>query len=771
MLHTATAGITRNHADIRFRLAIRRQEAMQYLGDGIKAGWVVLMGIALIWLLLSATSARAAGLLIADNGLGGVLEIEEHEARVTINNGVAITEVTQVFRNTENRQVEALYTFPVPKAASVANFSMWINGKEMTGEVLEKKRAREIYNTYKQQRRDPGLLEQTDYKTFEMRIFPIGPNAAQKVRIVIYQELDFDHDWGAYVYPLATVARKNIDQRVKGKFTFNLDVKSEIPIVKMESPSHSSKIAVAPHSENYYQASLEAVGGDLSRDLVVAYNISRPRTGIDMIVSKQSREDGYFRLTLTAGEELKAIGGGAGKDYLFILDVSGSMDRDGKLQTSRNSVGAFIKALGKEDRFEVMTFNIQPAMLFSQLAAVSEDNSKRALEFLDSQQARGGTLLKPALEAAWRYGEKDREMIVVILSDGMSEPQERVALLEMAKKKPAYSRIFCIGIGNEVNRPLLQQLAEDAGGLAAFISQGDDFGRQAAALRRKLMRPVAGNLNLKFEGIEVYDLEPQTMPNLFYGAPVSVYGRYKRDGKATVTLQGTIGGNTLNKALELQFPASDAANPEIERMWAWNKTQRLLKEADKTGSRDSVIDEIVRLGEGYSIVTEYTSFLVLENDAEYSRWKIERRNALRVERDRTAQDRLRKQFEEMRMKALANLGPAPRPVGAAAKDGQRLAMANPLNAPEIITSDIPMPQGVPTAPNPQNTSSQNPNAQPQSAPNPPAPAPASRPSRGVNIDLPSFGGGGGGAPDPLSALLALILGGAGWMNLRRKRQN
>src|SRR6266481_6638049 len=139
--------------------------------------------------------AGAAGLLIADGGFGGVLEVKEHDVQVTINNGIAVTKVTQIFHNTESRPLEALYSFPVPKGASVANFSMWINGKEMVGEVLEKKRAREIYQSYKQTRRDPGLLEQNDFKTFEMRIFPIAANADQKVQITYYQEMDLDHDW------------------------------------------------------------------------------------------------------------------------------------------------------------------------------------------------------------------------------------------------------------------------------------------------------------------------------------------------------------------------------------------------------------------------------------------------------------------------------------------------------------------------------------------------------------------------------------------------
>src|SRR4051812_11285726 len=154
--------------------------------------------------LSSAPQAGAAGLLISQSGMGGQLELREHEVHVSVNNGIAITRVTEVFHNLESRQVEALYTFPVPNGAPVANFSMWINGKEMVGEVLEKEKARQIYQSYRQQKRDPGLLEQTDYRTFEMRVFPIAAGADQKVQITYYQELEVDHDWATYVYPLAT---------------------------------------------------------------------------------------------------------------------------------------------------------------------------------------------------------------------------------------------------------------------------------------------------------------------------------------------------------------------------------------------------------------------------------------------------------------------------------------------------------------------------------------------------------------------------------------
>ena len=189
-------------------------------GDCKIVGLFLVLGL----LVMPADWARAAGLLIADGGFGGQLEIQQHDVAVTINNGIAVTEIEQIFVNTEDRVVEALYMFPVPKGASVANFSMWINGKEMIGEVVEKGRARQIYESYKSTRVDPGLLEQVDYKTFEMRIFPIAAGAQQRLRLSYYQELDFDHDRATYVYPLSTMSRRAVTQRTTGRFSLTMRV-------------------------------------------------------------------------------------------------------------------------------------------------------------------------------------------------------------------------------------------------------------------------------------------------------------------------------------------------------------------------------------------------------------------------------------------------------------------------------------------------------------------------------------------------------------------
>jgi Ca-activated chloride channel homolog len=692
----------------------------------------------------STSEADASGMLIADGGFGGVLMIEEHSANVTINNGIAVTEVNQVFRNTENRQVEALYLFPVPKNASVANFSMWINGKEMVGEVLEKKRAREIYNSYKRKRRDPGLLEQVDYKNFEMRIFPIEPQAEQRVQITYYQELDYDHDWASYVYPLATAPRPGINSRTEGKFALTMQIKSEVPLLEIESSSHPDDFVFVKHTDKYYEASLETDGGDLNRDLVLAYHASRPQTGLDLVTSMPPNEDGYFQLTLTAGEELEKQD--LGMDYVFVLDISGSMVHDGKLRISRESIGAFISELGPKDQFEVITFNMAADSLFGSLQPTTPENQFQATQLLQRQQGRGGTRLRPAMKAAYSYGDPDRPLNVVILSDGMTEQDEQAELLSLIDERPAQARVFCIGVGNEVNRPLLSQLAEGAGGLAAFLSRGDNFERQAQSFRRKLMRPAAANLKISIDGADVYDVEPKELPDLYHGMPLRIYGRYRRAGKSSVNVSAEINGSPFMESVQMEFPKTDSGNPEIERMWASRKVARLLKEADRSGSRGGVTDEIVRLGETYSIVTEYTSFLVLENDAEYKRWKIERRNLQRIGRDRKSQQEVESQLAQLREQAMTNLGP-------------KLA-----DAEERVTEPVSRD----SSPRPNTSRPQNSNRPP--AQNPSRPANNPTPPRNRDLSFGGGGGGGGGAIDPITGVLGMLLAGCGYAARRRKEE-
>ncbi len=676
-------------------------------------------------MMLETQSARGAGLLIADNGNGGILDITDHSVHVSIHDGVAITEVTQVFKNNENRQVEALYTFPVPRDASVSNFSMWIGGKEMIGEVIEKQRAREIYDSYRRAKRDPGLLEQTDYRTFEMHVFPIAPLAEQKVRITYYQQLEIDDDWATYTYPLQSNTRHAVNSRVSGNFSFDLEARSEIPIAELQSPSHAKHLHVVCHDEHFDEAKITTFGADLNRDVVVNFRLARPRSGIDMIASRDGGEDGYFCLTLATGQDLPAKA--EGMDYVFLLDVSGSMNDDSKLDLARSSVEAFVRTLGPDDRFELLAFNAAPTALFGHLMAADDANQKRGSEFLASREAHGGTLLGPAIVAAYQYADKARPLNVVILSDGLTEQEERPALAQLIEQRPINSRVFCVGIGNDIDRDMLQQLADESGGMCAFVSEQADFSRQAEAFHRKLIRPAMTDLKFDFSGVKVYDMEPPMPADLYRGSPLRIYGRYQASGSGQLTFHAKLGDQSIDQAVALDFPSADDSNPQIERMWAWRKLNRLLN--GQVGSSDATIDAAVRLGEAYSIASEYTSFIVLENDAEYAKWKIAQRNAFRLTRDRDAEQSVTTQLLGLRKKLASEIAPvsAVSTLPQTPLDPASPAAAAP-EAKETITPQIPRGN-----------------------------------SSDINVGAP---GAGGGAIDPLSGLLVVLLIGAGLLRVR-----
>jgi Ca-activated chloride channel family protein len=293
-------------------------------------------------------------------------------------------------------------------------------------------------------------------------------------------------------------------------------------------------------------------------------------------------------------------------------------------------------------------------------------------------------------------------------------------------------------VGNEVNRPLLDQLATETGGLAAFISANDNFEQQAEAFRRKLTRPAATNLQVKFEGAEVYDLEPQTLPSLFYGQPVRLFGRYKGHGPVKLQLSAEVLGSPLVQTTEVTLPDQEAGNPEIERMWAWRRVNRLMAEGRRDGSQANV-GEIVRLCEGFSIANEHASFIVLENDAEYQRWKVDRRNATRIGRDRAAQTAVRERLEELRRQTAAKIGPRP---------AEAIATAAGPQAP----SDLARQDATSSATRPATDFSPSTSV-----------APAPRGGGGG-------GGGGGGAIDPVTVLVAGGLAGLGWACRKRKEK-
>ncbi|WP_292953811.1 VIT domain-containing protein, partial [Neptuniibacter sp. UBA847] len=213
--------------------------------SGYKHFLGVSLSIGLGVMLLDSPAVEAAGLLKPSNSTYSELSIKEHHVNVVIEDMYATTTVEQIFHNPNPQDLEAIYSFPVPAKAAVGEFSYWIDGMPVTGEVVEKKQARQIYEQEKQQGRETALVEKDSYKTFDISVFPVKANQDVKIRLVYLQNTQTDTGIGRYVYPLEdggvdqeALSFWDRNETVEEQFSFNVKLRTSYPVDGLRMPKH-----------------------------------------------------------------------------------------------------------------------------------------------------------------------------------------------------------------------------------------------------------------------------------------------------------------------------------------------------------------------------------------------------------------------------------------------------------------------------------------------------------------------------------------------------
>jgi Ca-activated chloride channel family protein len=366
---------------------------------------------------------------------------------------------------------------------------------------------------------------------------------------------------------------------------------------------------------------------------VFTYRLDTKQDALNLLTYKKPGEDGYFLLLATASDGRVAE---EPVNYTFVIDVSGSMRRGRKIDIAAEGIVRFLKASNGEDRFNCLTFNVTPDLMSPDCMVNRGDNHDRLKRYLGSFKGVGGTDLYPALELALSLKDTGRENAVVIFSDGglndLDEKHGRfLKLLEGTDVK-----VFGIAIGNDANVPLLQAVADATAGFFTQISTEEDFEERGAVIRNAMSREPWTDIRLDVDGVAIGRPAPSQIPVLYPGGQLAVYGRYSAGGSARVSLKGKLDGKTVRLRKDFMFDGENRLNPELARMWALRRVEDLMQGIRARGEDGPSVNEIVRLGEGHSIVTRYTSFIVLETDQMFKDAGISRRNHALLEEERQA---------------------------------------------------------------------------------------------------------------------------------------
>ena len=522
--------------------------------------------------------------------------------QVAVAGRVARVTVEEWFRNAGALLDEGNYLYPLPGEAVFSDFSLWQGDRELKGEPMDAAQARAIYEEIVRRKRDPALIELAGHGLLRARVFPIGPGETRKITLRYTQMLDRVGDAWRFRYTAGTGAG------AAASSSFRMQVDSAARFGDPYSPTHRLN---TNRSDNGIELTLAETTprGDLELFLPLARNL----VGMSLVTSQPLGEDGFFMLLLAPG---RAETQGVRRDLVAVLDVSGSMSGD-KLDQAKAALVQLLGTLRSGDRFRVVTFGSGVRRYAAGWTDVSADNVRAAQDWVRRLDTDGGTNIAAALTEAFAEPPTEGRLgVVVFLTDGMATVgetnPERIA--DQAERGRGSFRVFAFGIGYDVNTYLLDRLTERARGVTEYIRPGGDIEQTVASLASKIASPVLTDLALRADGVELYDLQPQGLPDLFAGDELVVFGRYRGAGREerSVTVIARRGGHEERFSTAARFGNEQSGADYIQQLWAARKAGALSSEIRLHGPNPEIVSELKQLALRYGILTEYTSYLVQE---------------------------------------------------------------------------------------------------------------------------------------------------------------
>jgi len=523
--------------------------------------------------------------------------------------------------------------FPIPKGAHIDKFSMEIGGKTVDAELLPADKARGIYEDIVRKLRDPALLEYAGQDVFKVRIFPIEPRAKKRVSLAYSQLLRADSGLIGYSYPLNT---EKFSAKPIPDVSLKVEVATKRPLKSIYSPSHS--VEIKRHGANKATLGFEARNLKPDTDFQIYFAPETDEIGVNLMTYRTGADDGYFLLLASPGIDTKDQRVLA-KDVAFVLDTSGSMAGK-KLEQAKKALLFCVENLNEDDRFEIIRFSTETEPLFDKLTAASKENRSRANEFIKDLKPIGGTAIDDALQKALslRSGssrredsqspkseirnsklESDRPFVVIFLTDGLPTigvTDENQIVANAKKNTGGNIRVFCFGIGHDVNTHLLDKITEETRAFSQYVLPEEDIEVKVSNFFAKIKDPVLTNPALTFIGdIRTTKLYPTPLPDLFRGEQLVLVGRYSGKGASAVVLEGTVNGARKKFTYEVSFSDETTEHDFIPRLWATRRVGYLLEEIRLHGENAELKEEVSDLARKYSIVTPYTAYLIVEDEA------------------------------------------------------------------------------------------------------------------------------------------------------------
>lgn len=556
----------------------------------------------------------------------GVVKLRT-EVHVRVVDRVAEIEVEEWFENRGGGLGEGDYVYPLPGEAVFSNFSLYQGDEELRGETMDAERARAIYEEIVRQQRDPALIELIGHGMVRARVFPFQPGETRRITMRYTQVLDRAGDALLFRYAAGArtpggvrpvpMPRPMPDQRPDIRrgpsdvpLTFELTAEDGTRFRQPFSPTHElvvrradGRLSVRPERE-------------LSGDFTLFLPLARGLVGMSLVTHRPNgAEDGYFMLTLSPGDPRAEDA--TPRDIVAVVDVSGSMSGS-KMRQTQDALRQLLGSLAPRDRFRLVSFSNRVSTYRADWTQATPQEVAAARRWVDALNASGGTNISGALAEAFRLDSPaDRLPIVVFLTDGLPTVDETnpEAIAERAERDRSRARVFAFGVGYDVNTYLLDRLSDAGRGATEYVTPEQDVEEAVARLAAKVQHPVLTDLAIDGAPVDLVEMYPAELPDLFAGEELIVLGRYRArgaDARGDLRMRGRRGSQTERFTSVVTFASHTTANDYLPRLWASRKVGELMQQIRLNGRNQELIDEVRETALRYGILTEWTSHLVQE---------------------------------------------------------------------------------------------------------------------------------------------------------------
>jgi len=599
------------------------------------------------------------GSLVATiDGRNVPLTVGYHKVNVEIRDQIARTVIEQSFVNHTDERLEGVFYFPLPQDASISGFGMWINGQLIEADVVEKQRAREIYETILRERRDPGLLEWAGGNIFKARVFPILGRSEKRIKITYTQVLPRRGNRYVYHYGLQS---ELLSQHPLRELAIDVKVNSAMPLAKINCPTHSTRDSLTGNSAHVEFSATEFTP---KKDFEVTVDVADNAPNV-VVVPHRRGDDGYFLMqvsppssgAVTIADTRQLLVGGDPLKLLIVADTSASMNKNARQQQA-DFVADLVSMLSPTDKVNLVAADVQPDWQQPDWQPGGEDAAAEMHRWLSDRDSLGWTDLEKTFETiSKRVGAQTH---VIYVGDAMVSTYSSDLTEFSVKLKRMFAdldqvTVHGVSTGSSFESRGLKAMAAIGGGSWRKVSGSRTPDQVAAELLHEIAAPALRDMKVEFDGVRVARLYPETLPNLRNGQQQILLGRYLPTGddqSGTARITAMSGDKEVSWSVPIKLADAESGNSFVPRLWARMHLDYLLEQ----GSSEFIQDQIIGLSEEFHIITPYTSLLVLESDADRARFGVKRRFNMRDGEQFFADGRDNANFEltQKQMQAAGN---------------------------------------------------------------------------------------------------------------------